>query len=59
VKAAITCGATSTITLDLPVGEYVIRDDAGAIVRAVPADTPAGRTRLAWPATQGVRYAIS
>jgi alpha-L-fucosidase 2 len=59
VKAAITCGATSTITLDLPVGEYVIRDDAGAIVRAVPADTPAGRTRLAWPATQGERYAIS
>jgi alpha-L-fucosidase 2 len=57
-QATVACGVSGTLTLDLPAGDYVIRDDAGTVVTAVPVAAPAGRTRLAWPAISGARYTI-
>jgi alpha-L-fucosidase 2 len=58
-QVALTIGASGPVTVDLPDGNWTIRDDTGTTVSATTAPSAQGRVRLTWPAVGAKRYTIS
>jgi alpha-L-fucosidase 2 len=57
-QVALTIGASGPVTVDLPDGNWTIRDDTGTTVSATTAPSAQGRMRLTWPAVGAKRYTI-